>query len=128
MSSLQLVFASIGSALAISIASLLWPKITDKPSPAPLTQVRKLVEQTPIGKQAADVLGVSDTAPSGPINVRDWAVAQGNAIVSNIEQKASQAVMSQVVSQIVTQIDKLPDPQKQELQQVLCATQSATKQ
>ncbi len=128
MSALQFLFAAVGAAVAISVASLLWPKLTSKPSPAALSQVRQAVEQTPLGKQAADVLGVTDNQPTTPINVQDWAVAQGNAIVSSIAQSASQAVVSQVVKQIVGQVNTLPDSQKAELQQILCATPSATKQ
>lgn len=128
MSALQFLFASVGAAAAISIASLLWPKFTTKPSPPALTQVRQAVEQTPLGKQAADVLGVSDNQPTAPVNIKDWAVAQGNAIVSNIAESASQVVVSQVAKQIVGQVSTLPDSQKTELRQILCATQSAVKQ
>lgn len=126
MSVFQFLFAAVGSAIAISITSLLWPKVTSNPSPAILTQVRHVVVQTPIGKQAADVLGVNNDQLPAPINVRDWAVSQGNAIVSNIEESASRAVASQVVKQLMGQIDTLPDNQKVELQQILCATQSAS--
>lgn len=128
MSALQFLLASIGATIAISLVSLLWPKVTTNPSPAVLTQVRNVVVQTPLGKQAADVLGVSDSQSSGPINVKDWAVSEGNAIVSNIAESASQVVVSQVVKQMIGQIDKLPDNQKVELRQILCATQSASKQ
>lgn len=128
MSALQFLISSIGATVVISLTSLLWPKFTTKPSPPVLTQVRKVVEQTPLGRQAADVLGVSDSQETAPVNVKEWAVAQGNAIVSNIEDSASRAVVSSVVRQMVGQIDKLPNDQKLQLQQILCSTQSATKQ
>ena len=131
MSALQFLLAAIGSAVVISVASLVWPKVTNKPRPAALTQVRNAVVQTQVGQQAAQVLGVSDEAATGPVNVRDWAVAEGNAIVNNITDSASQAVVSQVVKQMLGQIDKLPGDQKQQLQQILCAppvaSSSATK-
>lgn len=121
MSAFQFLFAAIGSALAISISSLLWPKLTNKPSPPALTQVKHIVEQTSLGKQAADVLGVSENQVTESINISDWAVAQGNAIVLNVAQSASHAVVSQIVN-------KLTEDQKVELQQILCSTSSATKQ
>lgn len=119
MSALQFVFAAIGLAIALSVSSLLWPKVTSKPMPDALVQVKHAVEQTPIGKQTADVLGVSDDQTPEPINIGDWAVAQGNAIISNITESATDAVVSSVAKQI---------GKNEELQQILCATESGTKQ
>jgi len=112
MGALQFLFASIGATIAISITSLLWPRVTNKPSPPALTQVRQVVEQTPIGKEVAQVLSA--------VNIRDWAVSEGNAILSNIEQSASNVVVSNIVKQ-------LSEAQKIELQQILCSTPSAAK-
>lgn len=120
MSSLQFVVTAVFSALAIGAASLLWPKLTSKPSPKPLTEVRRLVVETPVGKEAAAVLGVSQDESTQPVDLRQWAAEQGNAILNNISNSAEQAVVSGVVKQIMGQIDKLPDNQKQELRQSLC--------
>lgn len=128
MGGIQFLFVSLGATIAISIASLLWPKVTSKPSPTVLTQVRHMVVRTPIGHQAADVLGVTDEGQTQPVNVGELAVSAGNAIVSHIEESATQAVASQVVKQVLRQIDKLPENQKLELQQQLCATGSGTQQ
>lgn len=127
MSSLQFVIASIGSALIISAVSLLWPKFTAKPVPPALTQVKNVVEQTSLGRQAAQVLGVSDAAPT-PVDLQQWAAQQGNAILGNITNSAQQVVITSVVRQIAGQIDKLSPDQKQQLQEVICASPSAVKQ
>lgn len=128
MSALQSVFATVALVIGVAGASLLWPKFTNKPIPAPLAQVRSVVQQTPLGQQASQVLGESTDGHPGPVNLSEWAATQGNAIVTNIEQSASHAVVSGVVRQLIGQIDTLPQDQKAQLQQILCATQSAAKQ
>ena len=128
MSTLQFVFAAFGAAIAISVASLLWPKLSANPEPPLLTTVRSVVQQTPLGAQAADVLGVSDAASAEPINLSDWAVSQGNAILAHIEESATKTVVSSVAKQLIGQIDALPEDQQSELRSILCATSSAGKE
>jgi hypothetical protein len=123
----QFLGAGIGAAVVVSFASLLWPKFTAQPRPPALTKVREMVVQTSVGKQAADVLGVSDDATPGPVNVGSFITSEGNAIVSNVGKAAQNAVTSKVIEQLASQFDKLPDDQKTQFQTLICSP-SATKQ
>lgn len=120
MTSLRFIVAAFGSAVVISLVSLLWPRFTDRPSPPVLTKVRQTVQQTSIGQQASDVLGIENDGTAEPLNVEEWVAAQGNAILSNISDSAQQVVVNQVVRQIMTQVDRLTPEQKTELQHSIC--------
>lgn len=120
MTSLRFIVAAFGSAVVISLVSLLWPRFTDRPSPPVLTKVRQTVQQTSLGQQASDVLGIENDGTAEPLNVEEWVAAQGNAILSNISDSAQQVVVNQVVRQIMTQVDRLTPEQKTELQHSIC--------
>jgi len=125
---LRFIVVAAGSAIVISAVSLLWPRLTNKPSPPTLTKVRKTVQQTPLGKQASDVLGIEENGTAEPLDVEEWVAAQGNAILSNITETTQKVVVTQVVKQIVNQIEKLPETEKEQVQQIICASSSASVQ
>ena len=64
----QFIGATIGASVMISVASLVWPKVTTSPRPEALSRVHDLVIQHPIGQQAERVLGVETVDVSQAIS------------------------------------------------------------
>jgi len=120
MSTIQFTVAAIGAAVGITAVSLLWPILTDKPEPEALLRVRDTVRQTELGAKASDILGVESDTEAEPLNVSEWAAAQGNAILQNVSDTAQSLVVTQVVRQILTQIEHLTPQQRAELEQAIC--------
>ncbi len=116
----QFFVALLGTGVVVSATSLLWPKFTTQPRPAQLTQVREIVMQTPIGQQAAMVLGVADEGSVEPLNVSSLAGTLTQQAGSVVTEKIAQEITNRAVSQIISQIDKLPQDQKQILEQAIC--------
>ncbi|MEK7129454.1 MAG: hypothetical protein AAB803_00395 [Patescibacteria group bacterium] len=116
----QFLLVAISTALTVGLGSLLWPKLTARARPKPLTEVRNVVMQTPVGQQAAAILGVRDESTVTPINVSSVASSLVSGIVSSVGQKAQETVTRQAVQQIMRQGDQLPADQKQQIQEALC--------
>lgn len=108
------------SGVTVGAGSLLWPKLTSKPRPQTLNQVRDIVLQIPVGKQAAETLGVVDESAVRPINVSSVAAGLVNTIVSSVEQRAQTIVASQITTQIIKQYEQLPLEQKREIKETVC--------
>ncbi|MBI5619331.1 hypothetical protein HY950_00015 [Candidatus Gottesmanbacteria bacterium] len=118
--SLQFILTLGVAALTVGLGSLLWPKLTARVRPKPLTEIRNVVMQTPMGKQAATILGVSDEGAVTPINVSSVASSLVSGVVSAVGQKAQETVTRQAVQQLINQVDQLPADQKQQIQEALC--------
>lgn len=116
----QFFAALVGTGFVVSTASLLWPRFTQQPRPPQLEQVREIVMKTPIGQQAATILGVVDEASIEPINVSSIASTLTQQAGNVLTEKLTQEVTSRAVSQIISQIDKLPQDQRQILEQAIC--------
>lgn len=117
---IQFLAVLIGATVSIAGASLLWPKLTTEPRPKPLTEVRKVLMQTPVGQQAAGILGVTDEAAVTPINVSSVASTLVAGVVANVGQKTQEVVTRGAVQQLLRQVDQLPTDQKQQIQEALC--------
>ncbi len=116
----QFLIALLGTGFVVSTASLIWPRFTEQPRPPQLEKVREVVMQTPVGQQAATVLGVADSGSIEPINISSLAGTLTQQAGSAVTEKVAQEVTSRAVSQIISQIDKLPEDQRQILQSAIC--------
>ena len=116
----QFLAALLSASVVVGGTSLLWPKLTTAPRPKQLAAVREVVLRTPIGQQAATVLGVADETNIEPINVSSLAGSLAQQAAGAVTDKVTEQVTSRAVSQIVSQIDKLPQDQRQALEQAIC--------
>ncbi len=117
---IQYIAAALGSAVVISIASLVWPKVTTQPRPKQLTQVREIVMQTQAGKNMAEVLGVTDEATVKPMSVGEFVQEQASAMVSNVADSAQHAVTSQVLIQLSKKFSELPKDEQAQFRGLIC--------
>lgn len=108
----QFLGALIGTGLVVSVASLVWPRVSQQPRPVQLEKVREVVIQTPFGKQADEFLG--------SINVSSVASSLAQSAGNAVAEKVTQEVTNRAVSQIISQIDKLPQGQRQVLEDAIC--------
>lgn len=120
MGALQFIFAFIAAGVTVAAGSLLWPRLTANARPKPLQEVRDVVVQLPMGKEAAKILGVQDESSVKPVNVASSASSVVTNIISTIEKKSQEIVTRQVVEQLVRQVDQMPTEQKKQVQEVLC--------
>lgn len=118
---IQYVAAALGSAVVISIASLVWPKVTAQPRPKQLTQVREMVMQTQVGQNMAQVLGVTDEDSVKPMSVGEFVQEQATAVVSNVADSAQHAVTSQVLVQLAKKFNELPKEEQDQFRALICS-------
>ena len=117
---MNFLLALVVASLSFVGGSLLWPRLTKEPRPVPLQQVRNVVVQTQIGKQAASVLGVSDEAHVQPINIANTASEIIGAGEQAVEQRIQYVIVQNAINQLMSQINKLPKDQQTEIRQQLC--------
>lgn len=112
---------TLGTTLAvISGASLVWPKVTDAPSPEPLTKVREMVLQTDLGKQAAQRLGLTEDGAGETVNVSSVAGAVVTNVISGVGEKVQDAATKEIIIQVVRKIETLEPEQQQEIKKAIC--------
>lgn len=121
--SMQLVIkyalAGVVGAAIVALTSLLWPKITTEPEPAPLEQVRDTVLGTEVGQTAANLLGVADKNVQ-PVNMTDTISSVAGVVTSSVEQKVQQIVSDQVATQVIKQYQQLPATQQDRVEEMIC--------
>ena len=49
----------VAAGLTVSVVSVLWPRFSDTPPPAPIATIGNIVSQTPVGQAIENVLGAS---------------------------------------------------------------------
>lgn len=118
----QLFLAVFVFGVTLSGGSLVWPRVTSAPRPQLLQQVRDTVVKTPVGANAAAVLGVTDEANVQPINLGDIANNAWNGMKNAAQKRATTIVMSQVTAQLNSQYQKLPKDQQETLKQIICVS------
>lgn len=116
---IKFIFALLAAGITVSAGSLLWPRLTQKPEPPALKQIRDVVVSTDIGKQTANILGVESDNPA-PIDPQLVIKNAAATIIAGVEDKAQQIVIQQAVNQIVNQLDRLPVTQKEDIINALC--------
>jgi hypothetical protein len=117
---IQLFLAVAVFGVTLSGGSLVWPKVTRAPRPQLLQQVHDTVVGTPVGSQAAAVLGVTDDKNVQPINLGEIANNAWNGVKNAAQKRAQTIVMSQVTAQLMNQYEKLPKDQQKTLQEIIC--------
>ncbi len=108
---MNFLFALIVAAVSASGGSLLWPRLTSVPRPQLLQQIHDFVIHTPMGTQAATVLGVADEANVEPLD--------GGAIVGGAMGALKDAVQKRAEAIIITQVTRQIS-QNQELRELIC--------
>jgi len=116
----QLFLAVVVFGVTLSGGSLVWPRVTSAPRPQLLQQVHDTVVKTPIGSQAAQVLGVTDDKTVQPINLGQVANTAWNGIKNAAQKRAQTILISQVTAQLMNQYEKLPRDQQKTLQEIIC--------
>ncbi len=117
---MRFILAALTTGVAVSGVSLVWPKFTSKPAPDPLVQVRDVVLQTSIGKQAAEVLGVSDGTQTAPVDIGSAAGSIVNTVMQDMEKKVQDAATKEIIIQVINKIETLDPGQKEEVKKAIC--------
>lgn len=121
MSSVVRFFLIAGATASVVVSvALLWPRLTSRPRPEVLQAVRDTAITTPVGKEAAKILGVEEEEDAKPINVSDVAASVAGTLSSAVQEKTKEIIAQQVASQIASQYQQLPQAQQQELQEFIC--------
>ena len=120
---LQFVAALVITGGSVSVVSLIWPRISGEPRPAPLQNVHDYVLTTPLGNQAAQILGVTDEGNLEPVDVGSVASSVAGSIVSSVEEKAQEFVAKKAAEQPLQRIQTLPADRQQEVLELLCKPQ-----
>ncbi len=122
----QFIIALIVGIVSVSGGSLLWPRLTPNPRPQVLQQVHDIVIKTPLGSQAATVLGVTDETNVTPLNLGELVGSAAGEVKSAAEKRAQMVIMTQVTRELSKQYEKLPEDQKVQLQQIICQPPQTT--
>ncbi len=100
--------------------SLLWPRFTNQKRPEVLQAVHDTTLSTGVGKEAAKVLGVDNEETIKPLSVNQLAASVSGAFIAIVAEKTKEIVATQVSTQIVNQYMQLPQPQKTQVQELIC--------
>jgi hypothetical protein len=114
------VASSIISLVLLAGTSLIWPRFTDQPRPKILEDVKSVVMKTSVGKDASNVLGVSDE--KNLIRIDPGKIVQGavGQMTNAVEQRIQTIIVSNAVSQLQLQFEKLLPDQKEQIRQIIC--------
>jgi hypothetical protein len=94
----------VGIVLLVSVVlSLLWPRISPYPRPEPLTRLHDILLATSAGKQAAEVLGVSDEARAVPLTPQNIV----EDIVHTARSRVTDVVITHAVREIIARFSRL---------------------
>ncbi|OGG31572.1 hypothetical protein A3A63_00370 [Candidatus Gottesmanbacteria bacterium RIFCSPLOWO2_01_FULL_46_9] len=116
----QFVIALFIGATSLASGSLVWPRLTTQARPKLLQDVHDIVIKTPIGKQGASVLGVSDEAHVEPINIGQAVGSAAAGLRSAVQKRVQTIIVGNAVNQLSSQFDRLPQDQKERVQHILC--------
>jgi hypothetical protein len=89
--------------LALVALSLLWPRISPYPRPEPLTRLHNILVATPIGENAANVLGVSDEAQVVPLTPQT--IVQ--SILDSVKTRVTDVLITHAVRGIMSRFSQL---------------------
>ena len=116
----QFIGATIGASVVISLASLVWPKVTSEPRPEALNRVRDVVMRTQVGQGVAQVLGVTDETGAAPIDVRSAAVTGTTMVIDSVTKSAQHAVTTRLMESLAKQFNGLPEVDKASFRTQIC--------
>lgn len=120
---IKIVAIGLISALTMSLVSLAWPRLTAQSRPMPLQKVHDVVLGTQIGQQAAETLGVASPSGVTPIDPKQIVQSAIQTVVTTIERRTQEVVVTNAVKQLNSQFDQLPQDQKQQIQTIICKPQ-----
>ncbi len=120
VSVIKFVLVAIASGAAVSLVSIVWPRLTAKPIPAPLQSVQDVVLGTEIGQQTAETLGVASPSAVTPIDPKQVVQSTIQTVVTTIERRTQEVIVENAVKQLSNQFDQLPQEQKQQIQTIIC--------
>lgn len=125
---LRFVLTLFAAGVIVSGVAIAWPRLTSQPRPEPLTRVNDIVKNTPVGKNIANVLGISDNESVEPINIASVASSLSASLIKAAEDRAARIVVTQAVRQLASQFDGLPENDKKQIQEFICksSTESAS--
>lgn len=103
----QFIGAMIGTGVMVSLASLVWPKITNQPRPELLTRVHDVVVETPLGKNIEGVLGEQT------VNMSEIVSSAANTAVTSVTKSAKQSV-------ILKMFESLSEDEQEEFRAQIC--------
>lgn len=123
----QFIGAAFGAGLMLAVTSLVWPRITSDPRPPALTKVRDVVMTTAVGKNAANVLGVTDESKITPVSVTTLVTEGATAALDGVAKTAQHNVTTKLIESLGKQFDSLPEDEKKTFREQICqpATSSA---
>ena len=98
--------------VVVGTASLVWPKVMNRPIPDTLKQVQQVVLGTEIGQQANDTLD-SLHISSSPGEIVNTAFGQ-------VQEKAQEAVTREIIIQVVKKIETLNPDEQQSIKEQIC--------
>ena len=108
------------STAVISIISVAWPKITRANRPPQIQKVYEEVVKTPLGRQAASVLGVESESASKSYNMAEATSNIVGSLVSAFRGRIEQNLTEQAAVQVSKQFDILSDEEKKQIQEIIC--------
>lgn len=108
------------SAIAVSVVSIAWPKLSNTKRPDVLDKVHDMVIKTDFGSNLQNVLGVSVDITPTPINISSAAAGVASYVVTSVEKKAQDVVYQQVREQFVNQYQSMTPEKKKDIQDIIC--------
>lgn len=117
---LRYLLVFLSAAGVVAGASLVWPRLTNRPRPEPLTKVRDAVVSTQQGAKAAEILGVENDAAAEPINIASMASSAVSAAVNAVEDRARATVIKGIAEQVMGEVAKLPEEEKVSIKELIC--------
>ncbi len=122
---IQFILTFFMAVVTVSGVAIAWPKFTSQPRPEPLSRVNDIVKNTPVGKNIANVLGISDNESVEQINIASVASSLTERIAQTVEDRTSRIVVTQAVRQLASQVDKLSSEDRKQIQDLICKSEAS---
>ncbi len=117
------MLAFVVAVSSLGSGSLLWPRLTDRPRPKLLQDVHDIVLKTPMGQEAAQVLGVSDEASVTPINFGQVTASAVSGVKEAVRARIQKIIVGNAVNQLSRQMNNLSDEQRSFVEEAICKPQ-----
>jgi len=114
------LIALVVATVTIAGGSIAWPRITKQPRPKLLQDVKNIVIQTSVGKETANVLGVSDEAHITPVNLGQVAAGAVGQVKTVVQNRVQAIIVGNAVNQLHQQFERLSPDQKTQIQEIIC--------
>lgn len=117
---IQFIGAAVGVGTIAVLASIIWPRISADPRPAPLNTVHEAVIQTEQGKELENTLGVSDEQVMHPVDLGTLISNGAQGVVNQISNSAQHAVTVKLLETVSGQFEQLSDEDKETFRAQVC--------